>query len=278
MTIASDEYMEVDGTPLQTYAMNIETVGGTRRSPTKFRGENKKVPHRRGARFVPKVPDQRTLSLNMWVRGCDDDGNIPVGRTSRALYEQNLDRLMNLLWRAEDDQMVLTKRVFKGEAISPVDALAEFAGGLEPTMIGRRAAKMTVDLLLADPYFYDRSYTTVNLVNGNNTIVVPGTAKTTKIKVTINGARNVTRIRNVTYGVDTTYNDSLNAGDVALLDIDSFNAYKTPSAQTQVKMNTKIVHQGDPEWLYLKPGTNVIALSSTSGAGTVQLQYKAAWQ
>ena len=278
MTIASDEYMEVDGTPLQTYAMNIETVGGARRAPTKFRGDNVKIPHRRGGRFRKKVPDQRTLSLNMWVRGCDDDGKIPSGRTARALYEQNLDRLINLLWRGEDDQMVLTKRVFKGEAITPVDALAEFSGGLEPSMIGRRAAKMTVDLLLADPYFYDRTWTTVTLANGNNSIVVPGTAKTTKIKVTINGARNVTRLRNSTYGVETTYNDSLNAGDVALLDIDAFNAYKTPSGQTQVRMNTKVVHQGDAEWLYLKPGTNVIALSSTSGAGQVQLQYKAAWQ
>lgn len=276
MTISSDEYMEVDGIPLQTYAMNVETVGGARRAPGKFRGENRKIPNRRGTRFVKKVPDQRTLSLNMWVRGCDDDGNIPSGRTARALYEQNLDRLMNMMWRGEA-QMRLTKRVFVGEALRAVDAMAEFNGGLEPSMIGRKAAKMTVDLLLADPYFYDRNYTTVTLVNGNNTIVVPGTAKTTKIQVTINGARNVTKIRNATYGVESTYNDSLNTGDVALLDVDNFNAYKTPSGQTRVRNNTKIVHQGDPEWLYLRPGTNVIALSSTSGAGAVQLQYKAAW-
>lgn len=276
MTISSDEYMEASGIPLQTYAMNIETVGGTRRAPGKFRGSNVKIPHRRGTMFVAKMPDERVISLNMWIRGCNADGKIPTGRTARALYEENLDSLINLLWRA-DTQFVLSKRVFLGEAIKVVDALAEFDGGLEPTMIGRRAAKMTVDLRLSDPYFYDRNYTTVNLVNGDNLINVPGTGTTTKILLTINGARNVTKIRNSTFGVEVTYNDSLNLNDVALIDVDAHNAYKTPNGQVRVKNNTKIVHQGNAEWLYLEPGPNLISVSSSAGAGAVQLQYKAAY-
>lgn len=152
MTNTTDTYWSVDGASLQTLAKNIETKGGSRLGVAPLRGDDFVVPTKFGRQHVPKVADARVLSLQGWVQGCDDDGVVAVG--SEQIFADNWQALRRLFWRT-DRQINLTKR-WKGVdgVVRSAVAKAEFAGGLEPAMMDPSSAKFTVDLMLADPYFY----------------------------------------------------------------------------------------------------------------------------
>lgn len=275
MTNTTDTYWDVDGVSLHTFAQNIETLEG--QAPPPLRGDDITVPYRPGQLWTPKTADARTLSIGMWVRGCNPDGSFPTSQSKRYQFFDNWRALRNLLWRP-GEQFTLTKRMPIGGVIKSMVAKAQFSGGLEPTMAGRWAAKFSVDLKLTDPYFYDPSYTTFNLSNGDNSIVLPGDARTAAIKVIINGARTNTIVKNTNDNILVRYIDALATGDVATIDIHEFSSSTDPAGSPSAySSNVSIAHTGSPQWLLLKPGTTNINLSSSSGAGAVQLQAKGAW-
>ncbi len=67
----TDELWYVDDVPLNTYAYNIVTLGGSRFDLPPIRGSNMTYAYRPGQVFRPKVADQRTVTLLMWVAGVD---------------------------------------------------------------------------------------------------------------------------------------------------------------------------------------------------------------
>jgi hypothetical protein len=275
MTNTTDTYWDVDGVSLHTFAQNIETLEG--QTPPPLRGDDITVPYRPGQLWVPKTPDARVLSLGMWVRGANSDGSMPTSQSKRYQFFDNWRALRNLLWRP-GEQLTLTKRMPISGTVKSMVAMAQFNGGLEPTMSGRWAAKFSVDLKLTDPYFYDPNWTTFNLTNGDNSIVLPGDVRTARIKAIINGARTNTIIKNTNDNVLVRYIDALASGDVATIDIQNFSSSTDPSGSPSAySSNASVAHTGSPQWLLLKPGTTNINLASTSGTGAVQLLAKGAW-
>lgn len=276
MTVTSELDWLVDGTSIMTLAKNVETRGGTSK-PAPFRGEDIVIPYRTGQQWQSKTPDSKSLPLKMWVRGCDDDGVIPAtGTAQRALYDQNLSDLLRLFWN-EGRQINLTKKFYENGVVRSATALAEFSDGFDTSMIGRTLSRFTVDLKLADPFFYDDDATLFTLVNGDNTITLPGHARTTAVNVIINGSRNDTIVRNKTLGMQVEYAGNLNVGQAANIDCHGMTATQTPAGSPTFYPETLVKHSGSPLWLQLAPGENIINLSSTSGAGVVQLQTRGAW-
>lgn len=140
---------------LQTYAFNIETWGGERQAPPVFRGGNLLIPGKPGETFLPKLPASNSLTLAMWVIGADETGNIPSSGDVRAKYEQNWEMLKSIFWnRGQQFTLVKRFRRFGNPNIIEAKALAEFAGGLQPSMDGTQRARFSVQLRLADPFFY----------------------------------------------------------------------------------------------------------------------------
>lgn len=277
MANTTPTFWDVDGQSLQTYARNIDSVGGSRAAPPPTRGEDVVIPYQRGSRYVPKIADSRVISLQGWVRATDADGNAPAtGKLKEALYDDNWRMLRGLLF-TPGKQVVLRKRFNYAGAVRSAVALASYDGGLEPTMIGRHASRFTVDLRLSDPYFYDEAYSSKTLVTGNNTFVVEGDDWTSEILLTHDGVRNAPRVRNLTNGTDVLFNESLASGDSTTLDIAAYRAALSRNFAASKRWNSKVVHTGAPEWLRLSPGSNTLALSSTSGAGVTTLRYKAVW-
>lgn len=281
MTNTTPNYWSADGTSLQTYAQNIETLGGTRRTPPKFRGTNITIPYRPGTKWVPKVADERILTLAMWVKGCLADGSAPTGETEAQQFDDNWRTLSGLLF-TPGRQFVLQKHFsIGGGSIQSASALAEFSTGLEPTMIGRNAAKFTVDIKLADPYFYDDAYTTFNLVNGANAVVLPGDTDTLHEIITINGPRTNPVIQ-LTFPTriaqQVEYAGVIGSGDVVTIDVNNWIATTVPSGGAPFDSTGKLEHAGSSSLFALAPGTNSVHLASDSGTtGTVQLQGKGAW-
>lgn len=160
MTNSTEYFWSIDGVSLQTYAFNISTWGGDAQSPPPLRGSDTTVPYVVGDQYHRKVPGARTVSFGMWVIGANEDGSLPVGGSSRRLFEENWRALRKLMWNP-NRQVKLTKRFRDWETGELVEAtaLAEFAGGLTPTMNGSQRAVFTVQFKLADPFFYGEEHT-----------------------------------------------------------------------------------------------------------------------
>lgn len=269
-------HWEAAGVSLHTYAQSIETLSGL--GPPKLRGENVVVPLHPGARYVSKVPDSNILTLAMWLRGVDSAAGPAEVNETKEQYMRNWNDLIRLLWR-DGQQFSLTKRFYDGvnPAVISASALAEYSGGMQPTMMGRSAAKCTVDLLLADPYFYTDNVFSQALVNGNNTINVPGTAESLNVFIRINGVRTNTTIRNITNGIEFTYPNAVASTEYVDVDVKNYSARHKPAGGAEYDASSRIIHTGAPQWLKLEPGANTLNVSSTSGSGVITIQARGAW-
>lgn len=272
----TETYWDADGESLHTYARSIETLGGM--GPPPLRGENIVIPLSPGAVYVPKTPDQNTLHLAMWLRGVDPEAGSGVTQSSRALFQQNYNDLIRLLWKP-GRQVELTKRFYDVGSSSPVaaSAMVEYKGGLEPTMIGRSAGKCLVDLGVPGAYFYAVNPLTVPVVNGDNIISVPGNAPTLNVRIVINGSRTNTRVLNKNNGIQFTYPTAVLAGEYVDIYPQTFEARHKPASAVEYDVSTRIIHSGAPQWFQLEPGDNIVNISSDSGIGVVALEIRGAW-
>lgn len=282
MANSTDEYLSIDGESLQTYAYNITTWGLSRESTPPLRGENIVVPGRAGSIFVPKVVASRVISLSMWVQGSDKDGFAPTGGSRVAEFQRNYKNLRRLLF-TPDREVTITKRFreYGSDTLIVATGKAQLGNPIQPTMNGRARAIFTVDLEMADPFFYGNEVTVPAFtgVNQQQTITVPGDYRTSSIKLEINGARNSPRIVTTAGGktLDFRYNYSLGSGDKATVDVPSFEVITTPAAGSAFRSAGLITHSGDPLWMSLAPGSNTLALTSSSGTGSIVVKYKPVW-
>lgn len=309
-TLTTDNYMSVDGVPLNTFAYNITTWGGDREAPPALRGQDITIPGRRGKTFISKVEDSRTITLNMWVQGCLPNGDVPDSGDARAEFEHNFKMLRRLLFTPRR-QVSLTKRfrdysaetttsrnspgygqtgygdgsfgAAEAGGIITATGKAQFAGGLNIAMTGRHRGIFSVDLLMTDPYFYT-DYISVPTMYATGTssrqFDVQGDGRTMDVIATFHGALYMPRIT-VSNGVDqhwTQFNGGVNSADDVILDSKNFVAAYSPKASSDYRVNGLIQHGGDPFWMALDPGTAKVALTRPgSGAGAMDLKYKAAW-
>lgn len=249
MVNTTEAYWDVDGVSLNTYARNIRTLGGDRVAPPPQRGDNPQVAFRPGRRFEPQIPDERVITLGMWVLPHDEDGDPQPGN-QRGAFNENWRTLTDLLyrpWRLFD----LTKRWFDDRAgtLHAATAKATYAGGLSPDeMMGPHAARFTVDLLLADPYFYtvEKSAT----VSAGGKVIHPGQDRTVKMEVDLAAGA---RLTNDTAGVWVENNGS------AATTVDTW-AFSSSGVSVG-----DLANDGDFFWMVLLPGTNEF-----SGDGTIR--------
>ena len=263
------EFWDVNGTSLSTLAWNIDTLNGRQRVPM-LRGEDTKVPFRPGAIWRPKQPDSRTLTLAMWVLGCNTDGSAPVGMNARSKFNDNREALIKLFF-SPDTQLNLTKRWLSGGSIKSATALAELVSDMDATMLGIDGAQFVVDLRLADPYFYGASTTPAALaVSVGAAVVNPGMAAVQKMTIVFNGALTNPRLTNSTTGVWVQYTGTIAGGASVTLNTDLFTAVTSASAN----VIGSITHQGARNWLPLRVGSNTLTLTASAGTGTATITFQ----
>lgn len=301
MTDTTKTFWDVDGESLQTYAQNITTLGGDRLTPPPVRGANLTVPFAPGEVWVPKVPDARTITLGMWISGANEDGTIPTSPGPNQKFMDNWRTLRRLLWRPRR-QFTLTKRFWlpRAELVAAgVDADAlprngtyrllsasakgEFAGGLSPQMDGPGHAAFTVDIRLADPYFYsaqiERPFSVMagtGLPGPTQTIEVLGDDRTLAIGVEFEGPMASPKLTNHDWAVEFTYGIPVSDGIRAAVDVKDFQALHDLDGTTYTSAGA-VTHSGDAFWMFLEPGSNELELTATSGTGTATLTYQPVW-
>lgn len=271
MTNVITDYWDVDGVSLHTYASAITTLGGSRSGVPKFRGTDSQAAARRGSLYRPKVADARTLTLAMQVTGVD--ASSPGASPTTSQFRANLRSLQRLFWKPGGAQFTLTKRWNEGSGQVVASALGYFEDGLEPTMVGDRLAKLTVDVRLSDPFFYAAQQTSTLAVGVPTAINNIGDDVMTKITLEFNGALTNPKLTNATPSpqVWVKYGGTVAGGDKVTLNVDDTTAIRTSDSTSVIGA---ITHSGARHWLGLARGSNTLTLTTDSGTGTVAVKYQ----
>jgi len=275
----ADTYWEVDGTSLQTYAMNISTLGGGRDSVPTWRGDNSEVAYRRGGSWRQKTPEQRVITLAMWVQGTDSNGNV-TGMGQRAQFRENIRAIKQLFWNDRGVEVALKKKWLHtdGTTVKSATAQAQLVNDLAYDMQGEFSAVIAVDLLLADPFFYGVEVTQAVPYQTTpwTSFVAEGDAITNKVKLEFNGAlTNPTlTLSDPTPDVFVTAGVNIIGGDKLTLDCDLYTAIRTSDSANLIGV---VAHSGSRQWMFVQPGTNTMLLTGSAGSGTCSVKYQPAF-
>lgn len=137
---------------LNHYAYNISTMNGTSALAPVI-GDNAQRTNRHGRRWRPKVVDQRPLSFSMWVRGSYQDDRYAMPPDQRQQFVANWEQL-KAIFGVYDRQLLVTRRLDLPTGLLLQTCTAEMAGNMDPTMQGDASATFSVDLIMADPFWY----------------------------------------------------------------------------------------------------------------------------
>ena len=275
MTDSTPTAWTVDGTSLQTLCQNVVSLAPKYGIPG-LRGDDTSIAYRRGKQWRRKYVDSRTETLGMWVTGMLPDGTKPPNGLERQ-FHQNMTTLQNLLWHDGERQVVLTKKwvdPLTGTVLS-ANALAEPQDWI-PEMQGPYSAKMTVDFLLADPYYYGPLVDVSIPFDTDTPIAVAGDVATSRMTLTFNGDLANPILTNSTPEPDVwvRIGSEIASGDEVLLNVEDFVAVRQSDDANVVGSVTR---SGARNWMRLWPGSNTLRLTATSGSGTVDLSYAPAY-
>ena len=249
----------------------LTTFGGSRSGIPLVRGSNIQVPYRAGQSFRQKYPDQRTISLTMWLDGSGSVNHAFPAADSRLAFNDNWQSLRAAFITRNATGSVqgqLTRNWYYTQSGSATlvqsIAMGEVAGSMDLTMNGRTGGGFTVDLLLADPHFYGPARSQgITTSGGTITALGEGNAgegyasAVSSFTVVCSAACTVT---NSTAGVSFT----LASGPVYPVTVDVLSYTVTDNAGNNVI--SKFTHSGSRLWMVLLSGSNVVA--STAGTAT----------
>jgi hypothetical protein len=272
----TDEVWSWNNTPLNWPFWNIGTWGGSRFALPTLRGQDVEVAYRAGKQNRSKYPDSRTVTLVMWTAGIDPGSGQPAV-DQRLAFNNNWQQIRQLFWTRSvagsvqgtlQRQWYITQQGITG--LVTASALGEIAGTMEPTMTGRTRADFSVDVLLADPYFYGASQqvslplnvaqSAVNLGEG---IVGEGyPSSLNAFSLTFNGPLTLPTVTNAACNVSASYLSAIPSGVSVTYDL--LNFLSTDSSG--VNQIAQVGHAGSRMWFCLVPGANLITLTSASSA------------
>lgn len=193
MTATTAETLSINGVVLNTLAKNIESLTG-RMNVAPIRTENVSVPNRHGKlRTLQKFYDEGNIVLPMWVKGCDDDGNVPI--SAREQFFANVDALTKL-FHPGSGMMEMLHTLPDG---SVRRALVECTDVINFSTMGggNPLAKFSVSLRVPGVFWEDAEPITVDLPPTQNGYVVALDGTTAPIEdavITITGPAVDTRI------------------------------------------------------------------------------------
>lgn len=264
-----------NGVSLMSQYWNIGTIGGSRFSLPVLRGQNYEVPYRAGQVWRPKYPDQRTITLAMWLNGVATSAIAYPAPDARLAFNNNLQQIRQLFWTRQGAggslQGQLQRNWYLTQGTNKLvtsTAMAEIAGSMDLTMSGRLHAAFSVDLLLADPYFYGAQQTvactgasTTCTALGEGVVGEGQPSSVSAFTVQLSAAATVT---NGTAGVAFTFSQ---AGAQYPVTIDILNYTAVDNAG--INQVAGLTHTGSRMWMVLLPGANTITVS----AGTATFKW-----
>jgi hypothetical protein len=274
MTSTSDDYWDIDGTSLMTYARGIETLGGSMSGVTQFRGDDTKLALRRGARHRIKVADSRVITLAGWFLGVPtEDGDDPAGLTE-ANFWAKWNEFKYMIWKPGGGTFELTKRwTDPDDTQHEATAIGQYESGLDLVRIGRTGGKFTVDIRLADPFFYE-DFDDFDVAEGATETFANGGADSPKMTIDFIGPLTNPQLTNSTPDPDVWVKLGMviGSGETVTVDVEE----GTVINDSDENVIGALSHAGAASWFYLFRGNNSVNLDADSGAGSVTINHQIA--
>lgn len=281
----TDEVWAWNGISLNQPYWDTATIGGTRLALPTLRGQDIELAYRSGKAWRAKYPDSRTITLVMWVAGIDQTTGNPAS-DQRLAWNNNWQQMRQAFWTrnlAGSVQGQLSRLWYLTQGgvsqLVAATALGEVAGSMEPAMTGRTRADFSVDILLADPYFYGSPQTAALTLGVDQPVTnlgegVVGEGQPSSVcsfTATFNGPLTFPTITNSTWGVSVSYLGTVASGVSLTMDFLRF----TCTDSTGANQIAYVAHAGSRVWLGLGPGVNHLTLSSlsSSDSGNAVLAY-----
>lgn len=299
MSNTTVETWTLDGVVLNKHAFNIETLDGSREGPPPVRGQNLLVPLRPGRIWAERFPDERVITLGMWVTGADpESGNPPTHGDPLRQFRANWQTLYETFytpWR--QGSLTKTWRDPATNTLKSATALVNYAGGLEDmTKDGPARGRFAVDLVMAEPYFYDDTEVEIEVASGSPVVYVnPGQDIHRKLTIDFEaitdvGPGNVSQppevagrnypwtLVNQTPEPDVYFTsiEGYTAGQQFRFDTLEFTArYLNPFPGATITRTGFVRNGGTRHWMLLLPGTNTLRLYVPSGqSATATIRFR----
>ena len=279
MSNSSNEYWAIGGISLNQFCWAVNSFSQGRDLPV-LRGGNIPVAYIPGQVYRKKYPDSRTITLTMFANAVNPANDQTSSSNQHLQFSNNLQTLRQLFYNVGGGQFPLTRQweytlpVGSGvptgvPTMVQATAMAEIAGNMSPVMFGDTMATFSVDLLLADPYFYSTPISYTIPYNSPLAVVNPGddVAAYNTNTVTFNGPLQYPRLTNTTTVPNTwvQLDTVILAGDSVTFDIANFTAFR---ASDGANLGASISHSGTLRWMSYAPGVNYILLSSSGSSDT----------
>lgn len=265
MATTSDRPISVDGERLDTLAWNIEKVN---RSTAQRRSSDVSLPNLDGA--LPSLNDALEpvdFGLQMWLRGTDVDGAVPVAG-SRDTFRTNLDKLLHLFGKRHA-LLEVTEQV---SATETRRALAKVSGQIAPDVnVTGSAGVFSVALSIPAGMWEDVAATDVT-INAPVTAAEPaglfgGTERINDAIFLVTGPATTPRITDPTTGMWVELGTALAAGQFWRFNSATWSSrygagLGLGSADTTGTDGTGITAVGGPSRAYGLPLVPVLASGS----------------
>lgn len=275
------EDFQVDGQSLYTLAFSVWTLAGREQAPP-IVGDNIAIPYRNNRIWTPKYFDQRTITLGMWVKGTDQDGNLPDGFATpmiaaRAQFNENL-RTLKRLFAPRDQQLSLSRTLqfttglethtALGDAYNPSSGgFSAGGGGLgtdqwDLVPVTSWYGTFTIDVVMADPWWYGTqigvgvSWPTPTVITNVGDVLQDHPVITLAGPLT-----NPVVTNTLTPNVSVTYNGTIGAGHFVTVDCGAFTAFDDLGNS----VTGNVTHAGSLFWMIIEPGSNTFTLTDTVG-------------
>lgn len=307
MANSTEEWWYVDNVSLHQYGWSVTTVGGARYDLPPRRGENLALAYRPGRVHRRKLPDQRVITLLMFMVGWEPGAGsaadwLDSGETDqRTQWNDNWDFLRRLVYKAHTSSGLvrlgrrwrLTAPTFPtirsadqciqgdpgvpapGSRIVVASAPAEMTGDMAPTMTGRMRSDFQFDFTLADPYFYGPEVPVTLELDQNVYAWNDGhdTAAHSEMEIDLVGPLTNPQITNFSTSPDhwVKYNGTIAAGKVVRLNVGRYLAQATTG--TDINRLGLITNSGSRLWINLLPGCNKLKLTG-AGSGHAELRFR----
>jgi hypothetical protein len=265
-----------NGLALSQPYWNIATFGGSRSGVPTLRGQDYQVPYRAGQGWRAKYPDERTMSLTMWLDGSGSSAGWPSSDAHLA-FNNNWQAVRQAFFTRNAGGSVqgqLTRNWWLTHLGAPQMvtsiAMAEIAGSMDLTMNGRTGAAFTTDLLLADPYFYGPQR--VQAISGSGVINAYGegvvgegfSSPVAGLQVTLSAPATVSNVsQGISFTVSSGPSFPVTVHCLTYSVVDNAGANQAQAFS----------HQGSRLWMALANGANTITVS----AGTATFQWNDAY-
>lgn len=265
---------------LSQHGWNVSTKGGSRYDLPARRGDNRRYPYRPGARHKKnKMPDERDITLDMWVNGTNPGTGATVGDPTLQ-WNDSWNFIRHLVWRPNGAQFLLTRRwwlTIDGEAvIHKASTLVEVVDSMTPTMRSQNSSTFQMQLLMTSPFFYGDWIETTIHQGQTVEIFNPGddVAMYENFVITFNPTLVTPKLTNITSTPNKWLRFDGNVFNVTTFDVPEFLVNDTVNSN----LLEYVVSSGSRFWFGLDKGLNRVTLESDSASpatGTCTIAFRA---